>query len=283
MQHNSICLVGASGLVGSALKKQLKEKKIAFDEYVKNGRAQYTLAFFCTPSEVSQELAPLFLKHNCTIIDASSAFRKTAPLIIPQINGHLIEDVPIIASPNCTTTFLSLALFPLHQLFTLKSIITSTYQAASGGGKKMLEEYKKGYALRLHESPHNEEEEKMCFETQKILNHSVNMSTTCVRIYQKQVHALSIFATFVRPVDLKAAMHAIEHTQGLEYDEKATIKSTENSPAVKIKRLRKSTFDNSLELFVMGDQLLKGSSTNMLEIAEIFLNNKKCAGFSNVK
>ena len=266
MQTNSICIVGSTGLVGQSLKQLLIENHIEFDEYSRGQHTNYEWAFFCTPESVSKDLAPQFLKHGCKIIDASSAFRQSAPLIIPQINGHLIQDAPIIASPNCTATFLALSLFPLHKLFSLKNIVTSTYQAASGGGKKMLKEYEKGYDLRLHEGANNEEEEKMNFETQKILNAKFEMNTTCVRVYQKRVHALSIFATFEKQVDINQALKSIKHVDGIEYDANATIQSTENNSLVKIKRLRKANNPYSLELFVMGDQLLKGASQNMFEI-----------------
>ncbi|NGX31193.1 MAG: Aspartate-semialdehyde dehydrogenase [Chlamydiae bacterium] len=276
MQQNSIVLVGSTGLVGLELKKQLEEKDIAFDCFVRGGNTNYKLAFFCVPNAVAIDLVPQFLNNGCTIIDASSAFRQSHPLIIPEINGStLTKEDKLIASPNCTTTFLALALYPLHKHFHLKQIITSTYQAASGGGKKMLEEYKnRTLQLRLHESEedvfgYNAEENKMVFETQKILRVPIDISATCVRICQKRVHALSIFAEFEKTIDLEVAKQAIQDEPGLVFDPDCTIEKAEGSPLTYVKRLRPvKSNPHCLELFMLGDQLLKGASTNMLQIAE---------------
>lgn len=276
MQQNLITLVGSTGLVGLELKKQLEEKDIAFDCFVRGGNTNYKLAFFCVPNAVAIDLAPQFLQHGCIIIDASSAFRQSHPLIIPEINGNtLTPEDRLIASPNCTTTFLALALYPLHKLFHLKKIITSTYQAASGGGKKMLEEYEnRTLQLRLHESEedesgYNAEENKMAFETQKILDAPIDISATCVRICQKRVHALSIFAEFEKPIDLEEAKQAIQDEPSLVFDPDCIIEKAEGSTLTYIKRLRPvKSNPHCLELFVLGDQLLKGASTNMLQIAK---------------
>jgi len=152
IEKQKISIIGASGLVGYELSMLIKnairfarnEKEDDLGKIYSTHQfdpKQFDLVFLCTPSEVSKQLAPKCTQENCTVIDLSSAFRKDpkVPLIIPEINPlEIYSRTNLIASPNCTTTILLMALFPLHKIWNLRSCRVTTYQAASGGGKELL-------------------------------------------------------------------------------------------------------------------------------------------------
>lgn len=256
------------------------------------------LAFFAAGSTVSKEWIP---RTNCLIIDSSSAFRDSAPLVIPEINPHVLKtDQRIVSSPNCATTILLLPLFPLHLRYKAKRIVASTYQAASGAGAHLMEELKREtsaflegrpishslpfpYAFNLY--PHNsplhpsgyvEEERKMLYETRKILEDpSIQVSATCIRVPVLRAHSISANVEFHHPFSLDAIYDAWAHVPGLKLFEDrsknrfATPVDATGKEDVFCGRLRiDPSQPNTLEFWAVGDQLLKGAALNAVQIAE---------------
>ncbi len=258
------------------------------------------IIFFAAGSKVSKQFVKLALLSNAVVIDLSSAFRKDADilLIVPEVNGHLInQSSKLICSPNCTTTMLLTALFPLHKEYQLKSIVTSTYQAASGGGyallNQLLSETKSyfssqksqpEYAFNVY--PHPEasshpdlscEEEKMISESKKILNDdSLEIYPTCVRVPTLRSHCLSIHASFYKAIDLKRCLDLLESSNYLKLCKKCDSISSENSPLIYCSKVRKVKND-TIEMWVSGDQLLKGAAFNAFQIFDMLLKASKQA------
>lgn len=223
---------------------------------------------------------------------------KDVPLVIPEINGSsLLEHKGIIASPNCTTTLLLMALYPIYRLFGIKRVITSTYQAASGGGvtliRKLLNETERalqghkqshesyGFNLFLHDSPlcadkYSAEEVKIREETKKILNDpAIPISATCVRVPIIRAHSLSINVECAKDISLAKIYKALHNMPGLkileDFDTRTfpTPFSASFQKETHVGRIRlDSTRKNCVEMWVVGDQLLKGAAYNALQIAE---------------
>lgn len=255
------------------------------------------LAFFCAGSAVSKEWIP---KAKCICIDSSSAFREFAPLIIPEINAHAMKG-RLIASPNCATTILLMPLFPLHRLFNVKRVVVATYQAASGAGARLLHELQREtsaylesrpykctlpfpYAFNLY--PHNsplqpsgyvEEELKMLHETRKILeDDTIQVSATCVRVPVLRAHSIAVNVEFRKPFSLDAVYQALKNVPGLivfeerEKNRFATPVDATGKHDVFCGRFRiDPSQPNTLEFWVVGDQLLKGAALNAVQIAEL--------------
>jgi aspartate-semialdehyde dehydrogenase len=315
-----IAIIGASGLVGRELINLFEKSKKNFDfllfasknsigKKIKIKDQEYFIkelnekefdgldfAFFAAGGEVSKKYIPIAVNKNVRCIDLSSYFRmdKNVALVIPEINFHSIKDHMIIASPNCTTTIMLMALYPLHKKYNLKRVVSSSYQAASGGGKKLLDKLEKdtlnaiktnknydyGFNIFLHESRVNEnfyslEEEKMILESHKILdNDKIKISPTCVRVGVKRSHSLSINAEFEKNVDINEVYELLEGFEGVKLFDKenkrfAGANDSTYKNEVIISRVRKDLFDNNrLDMWVVADQLLKGASLNAFLIFE---------------
>jgi len=257
------------------------------------------LVFFCTPSEISKKYVPVALKSAKNVIDLSSAYRedKNACLCIPGINQNLIKRNRLFASPNCVASILSLVLFPLHKLFKLKTIIASTYQAVSGGGYNLLntliqdtkaeltgqKKQSSAFNVYLHNSNtfddgYNAEEKKIISELKQILDlPDLAISVTAARVPSLRCHSISCHIITENKVDIKKAESVIKSTPGVKTIEGptfATCNDAANQESIFCSRIRKVPFnDNALELWVVGDQLLKGAALNAYQIAN-FLQNQ---------
>lgn len=328
MKKYNISLIGATGLVGREILNFLKDltielklfasensvgKKILFQNKelsIKSLKGfnfeDEDIVFFAAGSKISKEYIPQVLKNKKTIvIDSSSYFRmdKEVPLVIPEINAHALNNHQnLIASPNCTTTILLMALYPLHREFKIKRIIASTYQAASGGGKKLMDKLKKdtrdllddksisnpyGFNLYLHDSSiqedrYNQEEIKMENETRKILeDDKIRVSATCVRVPVLRAHSISINVEFEKRPDLDRAYSLLRDFKNVKIFENfsenrfATPLDAQNKIEVLISRLRYDrTSEKCLELWAVGDQLLKGAAWNAYQIAKELIDKK---------
>lgn len=321
-----IAIIGATGCVGRELVKlclsdylpihelslfasskssrkylQIEERKFWIDDLENFKARDYDYAIFSTPTDVSLKWIPKSSPY-CVCIDLSQAYRKDplVPLVIPEINGHLVlPSTSIIASPNCTTTLMLMPLFKLHAAFQLKRIILSTYQAASGGGDPLMQELLQGtlsylshtpkepsllnhpYAFNLF--PHNsfvgdddenEEEKKVLFETQKILGDaSIKIHATCVRVPILRVHSLSVNAEFHHGFSLKEIKDLLQIAPGLKLVETPghpMAHEAEGQFDVLCGRVRiDPTQKNTLSLWIVGDQLLKGAALNALQILKV--------------
>lgn len=320
----NIAIVGATGAVGQEILHLLEKrafpvkrlrcfasprslgKKVRFNSEeipleVLNEKAleNIDLAFFAAGGTVSKEWIP---KVNCVVVDSSSAFRDSAPLIIPEINPHALKSHQgVVASPNCAATILLMPLFPLHRQFKVKRVIVSTYQAASGAGAHLLEELQREtrafldnlpyaqtlpvpYAFNLfphnsplHPSGYVEEERKMLFETRKILEDpSIQLSATCVRVPVLRAHSISANVELHHPFVLDAIYDAWARVPGLKiFEDRASNRfptpfDATGQDEIFCGRLRiDPSQPNTLEFWAVGDQLLKGAALNAVQIAEI--------------
>ncbi len=295
-----IAIVGATGAVGKEILKLLEKRNFPlkslrlFSSKTLIRLDGIDLAFFCAGNAVSKEWIP---KSKCICIDLSSYSREHAPLIIPEINIEKINGARVIASPNCIATILLMPLFSLHRRYKLKRAIVSTYQAASGGGTKLMHKLKQEtkdfledrpldnlpYAFNLfphnsplHESGYVEEERKILFETRKILeDESILVSATCIRVPVLRAHSISANVEFHHPFSIEEVYAEWRQTKGLKVFEDplqnrfATPFDATGKEDVYVGRLRiDCTQPNTLEFWAVGDQLLKGAALNAVQIAE---------------
>lgn len=273
--------------------------------------AECAIALMAVSGDFAKEYAPQLAARGVTIIDNSSAFRYDAdkPLIIPEINPQAIGDAKIIANPNCTTAILAVALWPLHKAFGLKKVIVSTYQAASGAGAEgmsELEEQAKAYLATgkadnkvfAHPLPFNliphidvfqdngytKEEMKVTWESRKIMGlPDLALSCTAVRIPTMRAHAESAVIETEKPCSPAEARALLETAPGVTVvDDTAAKKypmplNASGKYDVEVGRIRQNVVfgDHGLELFVCGDQLLKGAALNAVQIAEELLKQNR--------
>ncbi len=317
-----VAIIGASGLVGRTVLKILEEKqlnyfnytlfssknsagsKIAFfntnyvlQELTENSfKKRFDYAIFCAGSDISEKFIPLAKDSFCTCIDNSSLFRmiNNIPLVVPEINKHTIKKGDkIIANPNCSTIQAVLALNPLHEKYTLKRVIYSTYQAVSGAGKKGLSDLQNpninpvAFPYKIYNNciPHidtfvddnyTREEHKLINETRKILNiPNLPVTATAVRIPVENCHSESINIELENEFDLYDVKTLLKNSPGLllsDIPEKniypmPSIANTNNE--VFIGRIRRDySVKNGLNIWVVGDNLRKGAALNAVQILE---------------
>lgn len=263
------------------------------------------LAFLSAGASRSREFAPAAVQAGAVVIDNSSAFRMDpqTPLVIPEINpDDLAGHHGVIANPNCSTIILLMAVAPLHARWPVRRIVVSTYQAASGAGAAAMREllvqteqvlqgkapepavfpHPIAFNLFLHNSAvgpdgYNEEERKMIQETRKILHDaSLLVTATCVRVPVLRAHSEAINIEFrdavPSPDEARSALSAFPGVRIMEdaannHFPMPIEASGQND--VLVGRIRKDlSSERALEMFVSGDQLLKGAALNGIQIAE---------------
>ncbi len=263
------------------------------------------VALFSAGGNTSLEWAPKFVEVGCTVIDNSSAWRMdaTKKLVVPEINADaLTKDDKIIANPNCSTIQMVVALSPLHLKYSIKRIVVSTYQSVSGTGKKAVDQLmneRKGisgemaykYAIDLNVLPHidvfldngyTKEEMKMVNETRKILrDDSIRVTSTTVRVPVKGGHSESVNIEFAKDFDLKDVRKLLSESAGVVLvDDPSNFKypmpiDAEGKDDVFVGRIRRDESQpNSLNIWIVSDNLRKGAATNAVQIAEYLLEKK---------
>ena len=267
------------------------------------------IAFFAAGGKISEKYAGQAAKY-CIVIDNSSFYRmdSTVPLVVPQVNSNDLKNIKknIIANPNCSTAQLVLALKPLHDLFTIKRIVVSTYQSVSGAGKapmdELIEQTKQVLAgqdvksknftkqIAFNAIPHidafsddgyTKEELKMTNETKKILDNKIDLTATCVRLPISISHAESVNIQFEKKFIIKDIIEALNKFEGCKViDDRSdggyiTPLEAEGKNETFISRIREDkTIENGLNLWIVSDNLLRGAALNAVEIAEtLFKNN----------
>jgi len=247
---------------------------------------------------------------NVIIIDNSSEFRleKNVPLCIPEINSNILKNSKFISNPNCVTTLLCMCLKPLLNLANIKKIIVSTYQAASGAGYKGLQEletqtkqiatgleltkdfWKTQYVFNCfshntkinQENLYNEEELKLVYETKKILQINPKITATCIRIPTLRSHCISAHIEFDRELNKDEIVNTLINFSGIKildnYQDNEFPEPiiTANKTDVYVGRIRSDIDDNTCwNMFISGDQLLKGAGYNSVQILDYLLDNIK--------
>lgn len=249
------------------------------------------------------EWAPKFAAVGTTVIDNSSAWRMdpTKKLIVPEINGHLLtKEDKIIANPNCSTIQLVLTLFPLHAKFKVKRVVVSTYQSITGTGVKavqQLENERNGieaemaykYAIDKNCIPqcdsfldngYTKEEMKLTQETKKILDPAINVTATAVRVPVVGGHSEAVNIEFENEFDLTEIRQLLHQQAGIELKDDPTTYTypmpifAEGKDAVFVGRIRRDESQaNTLNLWIVADNLRKGAATNAVQIAHLLLKN----------
>jgi aspartate-semialdehyde dehydrogenase len=265
------------------------------------------IAFFSAGSAIAEKWAPIAAKKTI-VIDNSKHFRmdKDIPLVVPEVNADSLKNYTnknIIANANCSTIQLVLALKPLHDQFKIKRVIVSTYQSVSGAGnahmneleeqsKKVLDKQKvssKNFTKQIAfnviphidsfmEDGYTKEEWKMTVETKKILDPNIVLSATCVRVPVFVGHSESVNIEFNSEVNAKSVRNCLEKAPGCkvvdETKDGGYITPVESSGdfITYISRIRgDQTQKNSINMWVVSDNLLKGAALNAVQIANVLI------------
>lgn len=262
------------------------------------------IAIFSAGGGTSLEWAPKFAADGTTVIDNSSAWRMdpTKKLVVPEINGSLLtKDDKIIANPNCSTIQLVLTLLPLHKRYGVKRVIVSTYQSITGTGVKAVEQMENErsgkkvemvypYQIDRNCLPHcdvfmengyTKEEMKLTNETKKILDPSINVTATAVRVPVVGGHSEAVNIEFEKDFDLGEVRQLLHNQEGITLKDDPTTNSypmplfAEGKNDVFVGRIRRDESQpNTLNLWVVSDNLRKGAATNAVQIAMHLVHNK---------
>ncbi|GEM46523.1 aspartate-semialdehyde dehydrogenase [Deinococcus cellulosilyticus] len=301
LQFSELRLYASPRSAGSKLTFKGKEITV---EVMPEGPIAADVILASAGGSISKTYAPVWVEGGAVVIDNSSAFRYDAdvPLVVPEINGDAaLKHKGIIANPNCTTAIAAVAVYPLHQRFKVKRMIVSTYQATSGAGAKgmdeLLHETRRyfdgetvGNQVFAHPIPFNliphidsfqdngytKEEMKVVWETHKIFgDDSFKVSCTAVRIPTLRAHSEAITLELEKPATPEEAREILSKAPGVQLVDDPGNKvypmplNASGKYDVEVGRIRASlVFDGGLELFVSGDQLLKGAALNAVQIAE---------------
>ena len=265
---------------------------------------QPDIALFSAGGETSLEWAPKFAAVGTTVIDNSSAWRMdpTKKLIVPEINAsELTKEDKIIANPNCSTIQMVLALAPLHKKYNVKRIIVSTYQSITGTGVKAVQQLENEYAgidgemaykYPIHrnaipqcdsfeENGYTKEEMKLVRETKKILSdNTIAVTATAVRVPIVGGHSEALNVEFSNDFDVQDVRTILQETDGiivqdnLQEFEYPMPMYAEGKNDVFVGRIRRDESQaNTLNMWVVADNLRKGAATNTIQIAEYLRNN----------
>lgn len=297
---DQLYLVASAKSVGQPMTFKGKEYKIiGMEEAVK---AAPDIAIFSAGGGTSLEWAPRFAEAGTIVIDNSSAWRMDASkkLIVPEINGHVLTiDDRIIANPNCSTIQMVLALAPLHVKYRVKRIVVSTYQSVTGTGKdavqQMMDE-RRGingpkvypHPIDMNALPHidsfldngyTKEEMKMVNETRKIMGDpKINVTATTVRIPSIGGHSEAVNVEFHEDFNLSEVRSILASTPGVivQDDPKNNIYpmpiNSKGRDEVFVGRLRRDESQpNTLNMWIVADNLRKGAATNAVQIAEFMM------------
>ena len=327
-----VAVVGVTGLVGTRMVEVLEERNFPVDEFipVASGRSagklisfkgkEYTvvtaedavamkpdLALFSAGADISKEWAPKFAEVGCRVVDNSSCWRMdpTKKLVVPEINAEVLEKEDfIIANPNCSTIQMLLPLAPLHEKYTIKRIVVSTYQSVTGSGtpaiNQMMTERNGGkwgeypafyhYPIDQNVIPHiddflengyTKEEMKMVNETHKILgDYSIGVSPTTARVPVQGGHSESINLEFEKDFTLEEVREIWSRTEGVTIQDDPS-KFVYPMPLyslgkddVFVGRLRRDpSVKYGLNFWCVSDNIRKGAATNAVQIAEVLYHN----------
>lgn len=328
MKKWTVAVVGATGLVGRKMLDVLAERNFPVETLVPvasgNSAGQTVrfrgedipvqvisgevfndveIALFSAGGSVSKTYAPIAARAGAVVIDNSSAWRMDpdVPLVVPEVNPDALENHNgIIANPNCSTIQMVVALQPLHEKYSIRRVVVSTYQSVSGSGKKALQQLAdeiSGNATADPAYPHpiaynclphidvffedgySREEHKMIYETRKIMgDDSIQVSPTTVRVPVSAGHSEAINLEFEKPFELDDVRRLLASAPGviLQDDPHKNVYpmplDAADKDAVYVGRLRRDfSIANGLNLWVVSDNLRKGAATNTVQIAEVLI------------
>lgn len=326
MKKYNIAIVGATGMVGRTFLKVLEERNFPIDNlyllassrscgtkvnfknktYIveeltpESFTKEIDIALFSAGGNLSKKMAPIAVSHGITVIDNSSAWRMdpNVPLIVPEVNPEGATMNKLIANPNCSTIQVVVPLKVLDDLYGIKRVIYSTYQAVSGSGVAGVEDLKNGIEGKapsnyphpiafnclphiddFTESGYTKEELKMIDETRKILNKpDLPITSTCVRVPVENGHSVSVNLEFEKEFGLAELKEALQNKEGiiLQDDVKNNIYpmpvNASGSDEVFVGRIRRDhSVKNGVNLWIVADNIRKGAATNTVQIAELLI------------
>jgi len=332
--YESIAIVGATGAVGRLIRLMLEERNFPYEKitFLASARSAGTkitfkgeehtvqelrpeafddidLAIGSTPDEVARDFVPWATARGCVVVDESGYWRMdtNVPLVIPEVNPEAaLKHNGLIASPNCSTTQMVVALKPLHDYGRVKRVVVSSYQATSGvgvsgqeqliaGSKAALAEQDYAYTAFKHPIAFNlipqiggpkhegytSEEMKMVYETRKILgDESIQVCPTCVRVPVTNCHSESILVETEKKITVEKARELFAAFPGIVVmdDLPAGIypmpKQCDGRDEVFVGRIREDlSSPNGLAFWCVSDNLRKGAATNAVQIAELLVHS----------
>ena len=302
---DKIRLLASSRSVGKEM--TFKGETYKIEELTENSFEDIDIALFSAGGDRSKEFAPAAVKSGAVVVDNSSAFRmdKDVPLIVPEVNGDDIKfHKGIIANPNCTTAIMVVVANPLHKAKGLKRIVAATYQATSGAGAKGMEEldiqtrqllngekinpqafvHQIGFNIIPHidaftENGYTKEEMKMVYETRKIMHlPEVNVSCTCIRIPVMRAHSEALnleFENDITPAEVREILsnapgvEVVDNTAENQYPMPIDATGKYDVLAGRIRQDISRNDKKGIDIFISGDQVLKGAALNAVQIAEL--------------
>ena len=298
-----LLLVASERSVGKTLPYRGKDHKII--SMADAVAAKPHIAIFSAGGETSLEWAPKFAAAGTTVVDNSSAWRMDPDkkLVVPEINAHeLTAKDKIIANPNCSTIQMVMALAPLHKKYNMKRVVVSTYQSVSGTGVKAVRQLENEiagvqgemaypYPIGRNALPHcdsflengyTKEEMKLAREPQKIFNDSTfSVSATAVRIPTAGGHSESVNVEFHNDFDLDEVRTLLQQTPGVMVQDNPDTNTypmpiyAHDKDEVFVGRIRRDeTQRNTLNMWIVADNLRKGAATNAIQIAEYLVENQ---------
>ena len=263
------------------------------------------IALFSAGGETSLEWAPKFAAAGTTVIDNSSAWRMdaTKKLVVPEINANVLtKEDKIIANPNCSTIQMVMALAPLHAKYDIKRIVVSTYQSITGTGVKAVRQLENEYAgiegemaykYPIHrnaipqcdvfeENGYTKEEMKLVRETQKILNdNTIAVTATAIRIPVVGGHSEAVNIQFENDFDVNEVRQILHNTPGVTVQDNLDTYTypmpiyAQGKDDVFVGRIRRDESQpNTINMWIVADNLRKGAATNTIQIAEYLVANK---------
>ncbi|PSB22397.1 aspartate-semialdehyde dehydrogenase [filamentous cyanobacterium CCP2] len=301
----SLKLLASARSAGDRL--SFKGEEIVVEEVTDRAFDGIDLVLASAGGSVSKAWASRIVEAGAVMIDNSSAFRMDAnvPLIVPEVNPQAVATHQgIIANPNCTTILMAVAVYPLHQVQSVRRIMAATYQSASGAGARAMEEVKHQskailagqtpqpevfpYPLAFNLFPHNsplnelgycEEEMKMVNETRKIFGvPDLRVTATCVRVPVLRAHSEAINLEFDTPFNVDQARELLSQAPGVKLVEDWQSNyfpmpiEASGQDAVLVGRIRQDISNpTGLELWLSGDQIRKGAALNAIQIAELLV------------
>jgi aspartate-semialdehyde dehydrogenase len=302
---NNLFLVASKRSAGKII--IFKKKKIKVEALENYNFAKAKITIFAAGSLIAKKWAPIAAKKTI-VIDNSKYFRmdKNIPLVVPEVNESALKIYKkknIIANPNCSTAQLVIVLKPLHDKFKIKRVVVSTYQAVSGAGKASMDElftqtknFLKGKKVKsknftkqiaFNLIPHidkfikdgyTKEEQKMENETRKILDPTIQLTATCVRVPVRTSHSESVNIEFKKSYNLNKVRELLKKAPGCKVIDLQkdggymTPFEAEGSYLTYISRIRKDNSNKkAINLWVVSDNLLKGAALNTVQIAEALI------------
>jgi aspartate-semialdehyde dehydrogenase len=333
--YESLALVGATGAVGQLVRRMLEERDFPFTKikFLASARSAgkslefkgktYTveelkpeafddvdLVIASTPDDVAREFIPWAKERNAVVVDESGAWRMdpSVPLVVPEVNPEAIDNHQgIIASPNCSTTQMVVAMKPLHDAGRITRVIVSTYQATSGAGVTGEADLENGSRAALDQKPYEyqafahpiafnvipqigspkhesytSEEMKMVWETHKIFgDDSIRVCPTCVRVPVTNCHSESILVETEKKITVEQARKLFEQAEGITLVDDLGAgqypmpSNSDGKDDVFIGRVREDlSSENGLAFWCVSDNLRKGAATNAVQIAELLVRSQ---------